>query len=141
MESDITIIVTGKAEGDVLLKYDSEGTLIGYTHRMQWDQKQTVYFLQRVPLVWGGVKHATATFNGALTFVEQVREVTFQMFWLKYDDMVMSSKKRTLAKWNKMSQGDQIKAYNYITKYFNSLPTGVRKKYAETYLNAELWNN
>jgi hypothetical protein len=63
------------------------------------------------------------------------------MFWKKYNDKERSSKKRTLAKWNKMSQVEQTKAYNYIQKYFNSIPNGVETKYAETYLNAELWNN
>lgn len=69
------------------------------------------------------------------------REVTFEAFWQHYDDKVNSSKKRTKAKWEKMTKTQQTKAYHYIDKYFASLPYGTRKKYAETYLNAELWNN
>ncbi|MDR0677691.1 MAG: hypothetical protein LBF57_03400 [Holosporaceae bacterium] len=75
------------------------------------------------------------------TVTEIFQEITFEMFWNKYDDKLSSSKKRAIAKWNKMSSAEQVKAYNYIRKYFNTLEGGIRKKYAETYLNAETWNN
>lgn len=67
--------------------------------------------------------------------------VSFEMFWQRYDDKINSSKKRTKAKWDKMSKSEKQKAYNFINRYFSSIPQGTRKKYAETYLNAELWNN
>jgi hypothetical protein len=67
--------------------------------------------------------------------------ITFDMFWNRYDNKVNSSKKRTEAKWNKMSLTERLKAFNYVNRYFMSIPAGTRKKYAETYLNAELWNN
>lgn len=67
--------------------------------------------------------------------------IDFDMFWNRYDDKLSSSRKRTKAKWDKMSESERAKAYHYIGKYFCSIPGGTRKKYAETYLNAELWNN
>lgn len=67
--------------------------------------------------------------------------VTFQMFWEKYDDKVTSSKIRTAKLWNKMTEENQAKAFLHIDKYLRKLPYGTRKKYAETYLNAQLWNN
>ena len=67
--------------------------------------------------------------------------VTFEMFWQRYDDKLNSSKKRAKQKWDKMKEAERIKAFNFIGRYFASIPQGVRKKYAETYLNAELWNN
>lgn len=67
--------------------------------------------------------------------------VSFEMFWQRYDDKLNSSKKRTKQKWDKMSKSEKQKAYNFINRYFSSIPQGTRKKYAETYLNAELWNN
>jgi hypothetical protein len=68
-------------------------------------------------------------------------EIDFDRFWKRYDDRVNSSRKRTLIKWNKMPKSEQIKAFYFVGKYFASLPPGIRKKYAETYLNDELWNN
>jgi hypothetical protein len=74
--------------------------------------------------------------------VQELHEkIDFVAFWNKYDDKINSSRKRTLAKWNKMSDCNRVRAYQYIFKYFASIPAGTRKKYAETYLNAELWNN
>lgn len=67
--------------------------------------------------------------------------VSFEMFWQRYDDKLNSSKKRAKQKWEKMSERDRNKAFYYINRYFASIPQGTRKKYAETYLNAELWNN
>lgn len=68
-------------------------------------------------------------------------KITFEMFWEKYGDKRCSSRKKTLAKWNKMSISEQGKAYRFIGRYIASLDPGIRQKYAETYLNAELWNN
>jgi len=69
------------------------------------------------------------------------QNITFDKFWNRYDDKLNSSKKKTQVKWNKMPAAEQAKAFRYIGKYFASIPSGTRKKYAETYLNAELWNN
>lgn len=68
-------------------------------------------------------------------------KANFEMFWQKYDDKINSSKKRAELKWNKMNAQDQQRAYDFIPRYFANIPSGTRRKYAETYLNAELWNN
>lgn len=72
---------------------------------------------------------------------EITTEISFDMFWIRYDDKLNSSKKRAQQKWNRMNKTDQLKAYNYIGIYLRNLPVGTRRKYAETYLNAEIWNN
>ncbi|HNW71165.1 MAG TPA: hypothetical protein PKI01_12225 [Bacteroidales bacterium] len=79
--------------------------------------------------------------SGTAKITEVTTEVTFDMFWNKYDDKINSSRKRAQQKWNKMTKTDQIRAYGFIGKYLANLPTGTRRKYAETYLNAELWDN
>ena len=76
-----------------------------------------------------------------LTITEVPFLVTFDDFWKKYDDKETSSKIRTKKAWDKMSEQNQAAAFMYITKYFSKIPYGTRKKYAETYLNAQLWNN
>ncbi len=67
--------------------------------------------------------------------------VTFEMFWDKYNNKALSSKKKAFEKWKKMNEGDRQRAFNYITKYKSQINYGTAPKYAETYLNAELWNN
>lgn len=81
------------------------------------------------------------TDSGTAKITEVTTEVTFDMFWSKYDDKINSSRKRAQQKWNKMTKTDQIRAYGFIGKSLANLPTGTRRKYAETYLNAELWDN
>ncbi len=76
-----------------------------------------------------------------LTITEVPFCVTFDMFWNKYDEKECSSKIRTKRAWDKMNSQEQAAAYIHITKYFAKMPFGTRKKYAETYLNAQLWNN
>ena len=77
--------------------------------------------------------------TGVIT--ELVEEITFDMFWKRYDDKARSSKLKTQRAWDKMPEREQVKAYNYVTKYFQSIPPGVCKKYATTYLSDQLWNN
>jgi hypothetical protein len=85
--------------------------------------------LQRV------IKGTTAT----LTEVKE--EITFDKFWERYNEKIKSSKKKALTTWLRLPKPEQIKAYNHIKKYEANISPGVAKKYAETYLNAELWNN
>jgi hypothetical protein len=73
--------------------------------------------------------------------IEVTREITFEMFWNRYDDKITTSKKRTRARWDTLSTIDQVKAYDYIQRYFLNIPGGTRKKYPESYLNSFMWNN
>lgn len=119
-------------ETGLLEKYDKSGATLSEPQQ-KWILKSLPRELAELERVIAGTSTAKLT--------EIVQDITFDMFWNKYDEKDRSSKKRTLSKWNKMSKTQQVKAYFYIPKYFNSIPSGVAKKYAETYLNAELWNN
>lgn len=77
--------------------------------------------------------------TGVIT--ELVEEITFDMFWQRYDDKARSSKVKTQRAWDKMPKREQVKAYQFIPRYFQSIPPGVCKKYATTYLSDQLWNN
>ncbi len=128
--------------GFVDLFYDINGLLEKYDKTgADLSVKQQTWFLQSLPRTIDELKklmHETAT--ATLTEILPI-EITFAMFWNRYDDKELSSKKKALAKWGKMPISEQQKAYNHIPKYFRSLTGGIRKKYAETYLNNELWNN
>ncbi len=100
--------------------------------------KQKEYVLHHLPATAQNI-NSLKTSNSTIT--ELVEVVTFELFWNSYDDKLSSSKKRTQTKWNKMTERDRCEAYRYLPKYFANIPSGTRKKYAETYLNSELWNN
>ena len=102
--------------------------------------EQQKWILQKLP----ADVHALGMYDkykDAITVTEVTQDITFDMFWNQYDDKLSSSKKKTKARWDKMPASEQTKAFRHIGKYFASIPAGTRKKYAETYLNAELWNN
>lgn len=73
---------------------------------------------------------------------EIIKEISFDEFWEKYNHKMLSHKKKSLARWQKMALAEQIKAYNYVQRYFTHLnKQGTFKMNAETYLNSEIWNN
>lgn len=140
MELQKFILTSEKFKGEVLFeftdlllsKYDTSGA--------ELSDEQMYFLAKMLPRELAEINNVLGSSQSA-KLIEIKQEITFEMFWKKYDDKVNSSRKRTLTKWNKMSKNEQLKAYNYIQKYFASVPYGTRKKYAETYLNAELWNN
>lgn len=74
------------------------------------------------------------------TVVEREQKITFEMFWKKYNDASRSSRKRSLKLWEKLDENNQVKAYYYYDTY-NRNRGNAEKKYCETYLSCELWNN
>lgn len=72
--------------------------------------------------------------------IELQTKITFDLFWQKYNDKVRSSKKRSQRLWEKLGEADQVKAFYFIQTY-NRNRGSAEKKYCETYLGAELWNN
>jgi len=134
-----TFILTSKNfGGEVFFHYVSEKLVKFNCIDATLSDIQHTYILQHLPLTVSMLEnHKSPTSE-----IEEINpDITFDMFWSRYDDRLNSSKKRTEAKWNKMSATEREKAFNYINRYFVSIPAGTRKKYAETYLNAELWNN
>jgi hypothetical protein len=125
--------------GEIIVEIDDEGyvSLFDCTKAtLSKEQKEWNTCSQPLNMVIAKIMDSKNTET-----IEYVQEITFDDFWEKYNDKLRSSRKRTLLKWNKMTEAEQLRAFNYIRKYFNSIPNGIEKKYAETYLNAELWNN
>jgi hypothetical protein len=134
------VLRSEKFKGEVLFEF-TDSILTKYdTSDAELSEEQTMHLAKKLPRELADVKNWLAESHTS-SFLEIIQEITFDLFWDRYDDKVNSSRKRSLIKWNKMSKNEQRKAFNYIQKYFMSIPFGTRKKYAETYLNAELWNN
>jgi len=140
MQTQKFILTSDKFKGEVLFEFTNLLLTKYDTDNAELSDEQMLYFAKHLPRELAEIQ-AFLQRSETAKFTEIKQEITFEMFWKKYDDKVNSSKKKTLIKWNKLSVNEQLKAYNYIQKYFHSIPFGTRKKYAETYLNAELWNN
>lgn len=124
--------------GYVEFQFNDQDLLIKMEIHAALSEQQQVYLLRHMPRE---ITELQAMKSPTVSITEMKQDVTFDMFWIRYDDRMSSSKKRTMAKWDKMTPADRARAYWYIPTYFGSVPPGTRKKFAETYLNAELWNN
>ena len=140
MEVRKFLMTSDKFKGEVVFEFTNNLLTKYDTSSAELDDNQILWLASYFPREIAKIKDFLAPSESA-KFTEIKQEITFEMFWKKYDDKVNSSKKKTQTRWEKMSKNEQLKAHNYIQKYFASLPHGTRKKYAETYLNAELWNN
>ena len=137
-----TYILTSPAlAGAVEFRFDPDGALQGLDIRAELTAEQRRWLRDRLPASEAEVKQVLGRSRTAKLSKLPEQKVTFEHFWHAYDDKALSSKKGAATKWAKMSAGQQQAAFAYIRKYFAALPPGTRKKYAETYLNAELWNN
>ena len=134
------ILKSEKFEGEVVFIF-TNAILSGYdTSNAELSEEQLLYLAKKIPICTQDVLKLYNSSKTA-TLHEVHQEISFEQFWKRYDDKSNSSKKNTERKWNKMSITEKLKAFDYIPAYFRSIPYGTRKKFAETYLNAELWNN
>lgn len=118
---------------DMLAKMD--------TTTAEMTAKQQEWLLQKLPKELKEVQLLLKNAKSAEFTLIVEGSVTFEMFWDKYNNKALSSKKKAYEKWKKMNEGDRQRAFNYIAKYKSQINYGTAPKYAETYLNAELWNN
>jgi hypothetical protein len=133
-------------EGEVLLWYDSEkpNLLVMFDmSKAEFSPNQHVAFLQNFPRSLDELELLIEKDSANRKMVQYFDNVTFDLFWERYDHKRLSSKIKTEKIWNKMSDSEKYKAYFFVERYENDLRRsgGIAKKHAETYLNAVLWNN
>lgn len=128
-------------EGEVIFCFNDAGLLESFdSSGAELSEEQQIFMLKKLPRELCEVQRVIGT-SPTAKMLEIKQEITFEMFWNRYDEKIRSSKKKSLARWNRFNKSDQAKAYYFIGKYEMSIAQGVAKKYAESYLGAELWNN
>jgi hypothetical protein len=143
-EKKVWAMTSKSFDGAAIFRFNSEGLLISYdVSEATMSPQQLNWFTQRLPrthdeligLLKGvpGIRLAEMP-NG-------VEDVSFDMFWIKYNERVRSSKKRCLKIWPRFNRANRVALYLFIDEYNRSILPGCAKKNAETYLNAEQWNN
>jgi len=127
--------------GEILITYNKASLLVNLDiSNANLSENQHVWFLKNMPRELAELQKLVSTLE-TLTLTQVELEVTFDMFWNKYNEKIRSSKKKSLTTWNRLPKAERMKAYNFINKYDQSILPGTAKKYAETYLNSEIWNN
>ena len=128
-------------DGEVLFEFNDAGILQKFdTSAAQLSEQQQLWILRTMPNSLPDVKKMLGDSTTA-KFTELKQDVTFEMFWNRYNEKVRSSKKKAERIWNRLTKTNQVKAFRGIIAYERNIPGGVLKKYAETYLGAEIWNN
>lgn len=125
--------------GCIEIVYRDNGALRSFDFDFDMDEKATKWIIDRIPLSF-----AMPDFAGTkkkFTIIEVPEQITFIMFWDKYNDKINSSKKRSEAAWDRLSKAKQVRAYRFIDVAFANMFNGQRKKLAEKYLTDENWNN
>ena len=127
---------TGEAE----LVYKDDGMLCKINlENAQMNRAITSSFKKMVP---DHVDDLAIVFaNTKAVVVEVDFDVTFEMFWEKYNRKI--NKSRCIALWNKLSKADQVKAFYGIDKYEKFLKKEHWRPKAdpETYLRNQYWMN
>ncbi len=133
------LLTSKKYNGEVKIFFDDKDSFAGIIfYESTASVEQRAWYLHNL----ASDTNAIGLYRKLGIEVTEVRvSITFEDFWIKYNDKENSSKKKTEKVWIKLPEKEQIKAYNYIDKYIRSIPPGCRKKYATTYLADELWNN
>lgn len=137
------LVTTDLSPDGIIFSYTGDGLINGIEIMQKDMQEQTrqnilnqTHVILDNFLAWADF----VTKKGKAVVIELNMQITFQMMWDKYDDKLRSSKKRSEKTWNKLSEANRVKAFFYIPTY-NKNRGAAEKKYLETYLNAELWNN
>jgi len=139
----VTYIITSEAfDGEIELNFDHNNMLSSILFNADLTKDQYAYVFSHLPVSIERMELMISNVNKnskTAKFSKIEKQISFEDFWNKYDEKALSSKKKAQTRWNNMSKGAQIKAYTYINRYVYNIPGGVRKKYAETYLNSEIW--
>lgn len=125
-----------------ILHYNPDGCLVYYEHEGEWSKKAFIFFFERFPFMLEHLEALKANTKFKIKVEEIPEDLSFERFWEEYANK-KGKKSRVENVWNRMIDQDRIMALKYIKTYDSHLAMnkGIVKKYPETFLNAEEWNN
>jgi len=145
----IKYIITSPAhQGEATLTYNDAGECPNFEcmntdmrpHQHEWLMQWILKNALTEDKLSAALDKVSENFN--LKFKKVTFEPTFADFWAAYFKQRYkdnSSKITSEKRWNKMSKGARLAAYNYVAQYFLQIPAGTQPKLAETYLSSGVW--
>lgn len=136
------IITFTKQDANALLEYNDEGYLLKYELTPgTFDKLQFAWFFSRFPRTLELLEKWKVWNVPNVTIKKVEEDLSFERFYNLYNHKV-SKRVRAENIWNAMTNANKALAIAYIPKYEAYLrQSSVNKKYPETYLNSEVWNN
>lgn len=135
------IITSTKFTGQVEFIYDASGRICVIDFRNAILNDVQINWLKSELPLYTDTLESTIKNAPSLTITEADFEVTFEMFWNKYNNKV--NRKRTLALWEKLSKPKQVKAFYGIDAYnkYLSKKDWRNRQDPDTYLRNETFDN
>jgi hypothetical protein len=134
------IITSQKFTGQVELVYNGRGLLnkVDFSSG-ELEEHQVHYLVRHIPANEGEMGNSFKAVP--LTIVSEDYRITFDDFWVAYDQK--HNRKRAEALWIKLSKSDQVIAYNGLKAYTKHLNVNPWKNKADpdTYLRNRMWEN
>jgi hypothetical protein len=136
------IITFTKQEANALFEYNDEGFLMKYELTPgTFDKLQFAWLFSRFPRTLELLEKWKVWNVPNVTIKKVEEDLSFQRFYDLYDHKI-SKRSRAETAWNALSRANKALAIAYLPKYEAHLrKTSQNKKYPETYLNSEAWNN
>lgn len=138
------VITSDKSVGEVTFIYNDQQLLVHFDYQMDAPDDKPLRWTLASLIYQNESDFLNAVKRHKLRCTRVIKEVNFDEFWEKYDHKSMSSKHKSLVRWQNLSKTDQIRAFEFIPKYNarrSSMVPSPAKKLAETYLNSMMWNN
>lgn len=133
------LIIGKDASKTITLGYDADGDLERLIFDGDFTPEQRTYGLRHAPVRHEQLAPLAKELKWKVKPLEF--DLSFENFYELYGNKV--GKKRAESRWKRLSREQKVKALLFIEKYDNQLKQqpGVQKKYPESYLNAEPWND
>jgi hypothetical protein len=134
------LITSPAFNGQAEVVYNKDGLLCTIdTRNAEMPIKTIEAFKLKIPVVLVNLQEVFA--NSKATIIEADFEVTFEMFWNKYDRKI--NRKRCMPLWDKLSKPDQVQAYYGIDAYDKYLKkeSWRSKCDPDKYLRDRYWEN
>jgi hypothetical protein len=129
-------------QATALFSYNANGLLTAYNlTEGTFEQQQFDFFFKHFPKTIKQLQTLREWKLKNVRISEVQPDISFDAFYNAYAHKI-SKRKTAETVWEKMPDTEKIKAIAYIPTYDRYLrESKVNKKYPETYLNSEMWNN
>lgn len=129
--------------GVVTLRFDTDCVLYSVDFSADVTAPVRAFFLRNLHIDYAQLNQFIGFYNSKgkqLQLVEQTTEVSFDMMYNKYG--LKKDRKRAEAIWQRLNDGDRVKAFLHVEKYRRDLKSrGIAQMELKTFLKAEIWND
>jgi hypothetical protein len=129
-------VTSKKFTGCITFGYDENGQLVKFLFDAIMDDAYVDFVRRNIP--W--TVDAVARYKSKTSTVTEITDISFERFWRDYD--YKKGKDAAIKEWNKLKQGEQVKAIVRIPAYkFDINARNVAPVYPERYLKHKRFND